>query len=181
MIILQDFKIDPDAVIVSDQGDLITAEQYWNAKIIVVSIEDHDLSNLDNMKKYQARIVWTVNNALGREDTIAGIMIPNELNITMLMLKSPDIHDFKKSFWELYALNFEQDLSEEIEWRQQELHNAKHRLEMLKLMGTVDYQDYVECNNTNNKNIQSKKLKNLLKSIRPRYIKRYTKPITKVP
>jgi hypothetical protein len=162
-MIIEDFKIDPSAVIVSDQEDLITAEQYWNTNLIVVSLDNNDLDNLDVMKQYQARIAWTVKDSIGfNEITTAGIMISNELNITMFMLKRPEIREYKKEFWDLYSLNFEQHISKEIESYLKGLEDAQRRLEMLHSYGAVDYQDYIGRQH----NIQSIKLKRLLQSIR---------------
>jgi len=161
-MIIEDFEIDPEAIIVSDEGDLITAEQYWNTKLIVVSLDNNDLDNLDAMKKYQARIAWTVKDSIDHGITTAGIMIPNELNITMFMLKRPEIREYKKKVWDLYSLNFEQHISKEIESYLKGLEDAQRRLEMLHSYGAVDYQDYIGHQN----NIQSRKLKRLLQSRR---------------
>jgi hypothetical protein len=161
-MIIEDFEVDTSAVIVSDEGDLITADQYWNAKLIVVALDHSDLDNLDAMKQYQARITWTVKDSIDHGITTAGIMIPNELNITMFMLKRPEIREYKKQVWDLYSLNFEQHISNEIESYLKGLEDARRRLEMLHSCGVVDYQDYIGRQN----NIQSLKLKRLLQSIR---------------
>ena len=143
-------------VIITDQDDIVTYDQYWDPKLVVVAFTDVDrLSEL--VLQYQSRVVWTVKD---EPESLAGIFIPNDHNHTMFMLCNAEFYHYKKDWWESAAIDHAKELAQEIERYKENLEDAYDRLLMLEAAGPIEYDHYMQSRP------RSSKLRTLLSKIR---------------
>jgi hypothetical protein len=145
-------------VVITDQGDIINYDQYWDPRLVVVSFKDHD-KLFEMASKYRGRIVWSVDDHY--YDSIAGILIPNELNQTMFRLVYTEFYHCKQDWWEAVAVDHAKIIADDIKRAKENLEDARIRLALLKSVGLVEYHQTAPV-----RPVKSSKLLALLKAVR---------------
>jgi hypothetical protein len=153
----KDSDTNDTRVIITDQSDIITYQQYCNPNLVVVSFTDtNELSSM--IKKYQARVAWTIEDC--NQSSIAGIFLPKQSNLTMFMLCHAEFYHYKKDWWESAAIDHAKELAREIEQYKENLADAYDRLLILEATGPIEYDHYMQSRP------RSSKLRTLLSKIR---------------
>jgi predicted AlkP superfamily phosphohydrolase/phosphomutase len=148
-------------IVITDHNQVITAEQFWNPKLVVMAkIPDHQIqkqSVKQYLRQYHARVIWTYD-----EKTILAVLIPNDHDLTFFMLAHTELYHFKQKFWENHARNYWSEIDEEIKTLENNLLEAHSRKQLLESKGPVVYRKHVE----NIYGVQSSALKKLLRTAR---------------